>query len=221
MTAGATTLLPRHLALALLAAVACTFAANHVAARIAFDHGTGLLVAVLCRAGATLLLLGALVVWQRQSLRLPPGTAGWQLLLGLLIAVQSLSLYSAVARIPVALALLISNTFPIILALLTWALGGPRPSRRASTIMGVILVGLTLVLDLPARLTHLDTRDPAWWPGVGFALLAASVFAGGLWVTDHKLQALRGPVRSFLTMALVVCAMSVAGAAGVDRKSVV
>jgi hypothetical protein len=52
---------PRHIAVAVLVAVACTFAGNHIAARVAFDHGTGLLLAVLLRAGATLLLLGGLV----------------------------------------------------------------------------------------------------------------------------------------------------------------
>jgi len=46
--------------------------------------------------------------------------------MSLLIAVQSLCLYSAVARIPVALALLISCTFPIQLALITW-----RPAQPA------------------------------------------------------------------------------------------
>ena len=116
-------LFPRHIAIFVIMGVACAFAANHVAARFAFDHGAGLLLAILCRSGATLLVLAGLVWWQRETLRLPPGTAGWQLLLGLLIAVQSLCLYSAVARIPVALALLISNTFPILLALFTWALG--------------------------------------------------------------------------------------------------
>lgn len=110
-------------------AVACAFAANHVAARIAFDHGTGLLVAVLSRSGITLLALLGLAGWQRTSLRLPPGMGRWQLLLGLLMAVQSLCLYSAVARIPIALALLISNTFPILLALITWGLGGAPPTR--------------------------------------------------------------------------------------------
>lgn len=208
------TLFPRQVAIAVLILVACTFAANHVAARFAFDHGTGLLLAILCRSGITLLLLAGLVAWQRESLRLPPGTGRWQLLLGLLIAVQSLCLYSAVARIPVALALLISNTFPIQLALITWALGGPPPSKRASTIMGVIFIGLVLVLDLPGRLAGMDGGDPRWWAGVAYAVVAAFVFAVGLWVTDHKLKPVRGPVRSFMTMAIVFGSMALAGAAG-------
>ena len=207
-------LFPRRLAIGLLMAIACAFAANHVAARFAFDHGTGLLLAILSRSGVTLLALLGLVAWQRESLRLPPGRVRWQLLLGLLIAVQSLCLYSAVARIPVALALLISNVFPILLALLTWALGGQPPTRRASAIMGVILVGLVLVLDLPTRLAGVDGSDPRWWSGVAFALMAATAFAAGLWITDHKLQGLRGAVRSVWTLGVVFVAMLVAGGAG-------
>ncbi|HCH78674.1 MAG: EamA family transporter, partial [Pseudomonas sp.] len=87
---------PRHIAVLVLATLACSFAANHIAARIAFDHGTGLLLAMLCRAGVTLLVLAALVFWRRESLRLSPATWRWQIFLGLLIAVQSFCIYSAV-----------------------------------------------------------------------------------------------------------------------------
>ena len=205
---------PRRVAIAILMAIGCAFAGNHVAARVAFDHDTGLLVAVLCRSGLTFLVLTALVLWQRESLRLPEGTGPWQLLLGLLIAVQSLCLYSAVARIPVALALLISNTFPLLLALVNWVLGGPLPSHRTRWIMGLILIGLTLVLDLPARLSGMAGSDPRWWAGVGFAFAAASVFALGLWITENRLKPLRGSVRSMLTVGIVFLSMLLAGASG-------
>lgn len=129
---SATTPFPRHIAVLILATLACSFAGNHIAARIAFDHDAGLLLAMLCRSGVTLLALVALVLWRRESLKLSRHTWGWQILLGLLIAIQSFCIYSAVARIPVALALLVVNLAPILLALLTWALGGPRPTRRAA-----------------------------------------------------------------------------------------
>ncbi|HSH57450.1 MAG TPA: EamA family transporter, partial [Halomonas sp.] len=129
--------LPRPLAIMLLCSVATLFATNHVAARVAFDEGTGLLLAILVRSCVAVVVLGSLVLLQRKSLRLPAGTAGWQLLVGLLIVVQSLALYSAVARIPVVVALLLMNTAPIQLALLNWALGGPRPTLRAALVMGV------------------------------------------------------------------------------------
>lgn len=210
-----TIIFPRHLAVLILASVACTFAGNHIAARIAFDHGTGVLLAILCRSGGTLLVLAALVLWRRESLRLSSAVWGWQLLMGLLIAVQSFCIYSAVMRIPVGLALLVVNLSPILLALLTWLLGGPPPSGRAARIMGLILIGLVLVLDVPAHLMDPRAVDARWVEGVLYSLVAAVVFAFALWITEHRLSAMAGPVRSMLTMAVVFAATSLAGASGV------
>lgn len=213
--AASASLFPRKLAVALLALLACSFAGNHIAARIAFDDDTGVLLAILCRSGITFLVLASLVLWQRQPLSLPTGARRWQLLLGLLIATQSLCLYSAVARIPVALALLVGNTFPMLLALLTWALGGARPTGRTVLFMGLILCGLVLALDVPAHLGSNGEANPHWLLGVSLAFCAACVFACALWITDHKLAAVRGPVRSLLTLLIVFASMLLAGASGV------
>lgn len=204
----------RYAAVGILLGVGSLFAANHVAARIAFDDDVGLLLAILFRSGLSLFVLLGLVFWQRQALRLPVRVARWQLILGLLIAVQSLCLYSAVARIPVALALLIGNTFPILLALLTWALGGKPPTRRACLLMGLILVGLIFVLDLPARMSSGVDLGPQWVIGTACAFGAACVFSVGLWITEHRLSVLPGAVRSMYTILVVFCSMLVAGMAG-------
>ena len=204
-------LFPRHIAVAILAAVACFFAGNHVAARLAFENGTGLLLAILCRSGIALSILIAIVFIKRHSIRLPRRLGRWQLVLGLMITIQSLCLYSAVARVPVALALLTANTFPIILALLTWGLGGPRPTLRATCLMLFILSGLVLALDLPAILTGGAEVTSSWWLGIGFALMAATVLSMAFWVTDHKLAGISGPVRSMFTMVVVFISMIIAG----------
>ena len=154
------TLLPRHLAILLMMTVATMFAANHVSARLAFDNGTGLLLAVLMRSGVACLILLSLVILQKKRLWLPPGAWRWQLAVGLLITLQSVSLYSAVARLPVVIALLLVNTFPIQLALISWALGGPRPSLRSCLIMGTILIGLWVVLDIPSWVANADAMGP-------------------------------------------------------------
>ena len=70
MTPPAPNLFPRHIAVLILLCMGCAFAGNHIAARVAFDDGAGVLLAILLRSGGTLLVLGALVLWQRQSLRL-------------------------------------------------------------------------------------------------------------------------------------------------------
>lgn len=191
--------------------VACGFAGNHVSARLAFDDGLGVLLAVLCRSGVALGFMLGVVLWRGQRIRLPQGTRGWQIAVGLLIALQSLGLYTGVARIPVALALLIHNTFPIMLVLLTWALGGPRPTPRTVLIMAFILSGLVLALDVPEKLALPDGVPFSWWLGVFAVFVAAAAFTCALWITDHKLQALSGSVRSMYTLAIVFVSMAAAG----------
>ena len=110
-------LLPSRIAVPVMLCLGCTFAANHVAARVAFDHGTGLLLAVLGRTLAAVLVLSALVLWQREPMRVPAGCRGWLAFVGLMTVTQSVCLYTAVAKIPVALALLVANVFPLLLAL--------------------------------------------------------------------------------------------------------
>lgn len=206
--------LPRRLAILLMVTVATMFAANHVFARLAFDNGTGLLLAVLTRSGVACLILLVLVILQKKRIWMPPGTWPWQLAVGVLITIQSISLYSAVARLPVVIALLLVNTFPIQLALLSWALGGPRPSLRSCLIMGTILIGLLVVLDIPSWIANADTMGPSWLTGIGFGLGAAFVFASALWITEHRLASVGSTLRSLLTMQTVFIAMVIGGLAG-------
>lgn len=210
---------PRTWAIALLLLVGTTFAANHIAARIAFDSGVGLFVAILMRSGVTALALFGLLLWRRQPLRVARRDRPWLVLLGMLISLQSVLLYSAVARIPVALALLVFNMFPVIFILLSWALGGPRPTPRAAMLMGVIVAGLVLVLDVPARLMALgDSRALA--AGAGLASLAAIFFALSLWVTENRLHSVNGPLRSMSVLAVVFAMMVVGGSTGIASGAI-
>jgi hypothetical protein len=124
----------RPAAIGLLLLLGVVFASNHIAARFAFDHGTGLVTAVLVRSGVTALILLAVVMWLKAPLKLAAYQVPkrWVCWLGALIALQSVLLYCAVARIPVALALLVFNLFPALFTLLNWLLGGPRPSARTA-----------------------------------------------------------------------------------------
>jgi drug/metabolite transporter (DMT)-like permease len=132
----------------------------------------------------------------------------WVWALGGLIALQSLLLYSAVARIPVALALLVFNLFPALFTLLNWLLGEPRPTAKTSALIALIIFGLALALDLPGQLAKPDAGSSQFWAGVAFGFGAASVFAVALRVTEFKLKALTGPVRSLWTMGLVTLLLS-------------
>jgi drug/metabolite transporter (DMT)-like permease len=200
----ATTPLNRAAFLTLLL-VACMMGANHVAARIAFNHGVDVATAVAFRSGVTAVVL-ALLVWlqavplvfsARQRRVLPA--------IGLLVGVQSLCLYSAVARLPVALALLAFNTYPLWTAFWAWAVYRRVPERAVLIAMPVILLGLALALDVAGAASGLGAA--AQWSeigsGVAFALTAAATFGLALVLTQHEAADVDGRVRTLTTMTLV------------------
>ena len=92
-----------------------------------------------------------------------------RIVIGLLLSIQSYCLYSAVALIPVALALLAFQTFPMVLALLSWISGGDSPSRRVRIAMPIALIGLALALDVAGRSGDFSGR----WSEIGTGVLWA------------------------------------------------
>ena len=195
---------PRLGVLALLV-IATTFGSNHIAARVAFDHGTSVTAAVAIRSGFTALFLLGLMRFSGVSMALPRSTLIRALAIGLLIAVQSFCLYSAVALIPVALALLAFNMFPILLAFFSWMSGGEPPRRTALFAMPIAVVGLALALDVFGK-----PVDPA---GIAWALGAAASFALALLLTTRWLKDVDGRLRTFLTMGVTAVVVLVAGLA--------
>jgi drug/metabolite transporter (DMT)-like permease len=195
----------------ILLAIATTFGANHVAARVAFDHGATVSAAVAVRSGATALVLLALLHLQKVPLAMPLPTFGRAILAGLLVAVQSFCLYSAVARIPVALALLVFSTFAVLYVLLSWALGRETPPLRALAVMPMALLGLALALDL--RMGALAGRWADIGAGASFAFAGACSFALAMYFNVHWLKAVDGRARTFLAMAVTAAAVLAVGLA--------
>ncbi|MEY4750100.1 MAG: hypothetical protein RIQ60_2314 [Pseudomonadota bacterium] len=181
------------------------FGANHVAARIAIDAGVDVATAVAVRSLSTALVVGVLLRAQGLPWALAPHHRRAMPLIGLLVACQSLCLYSAVARIPVGLALLAFNAYPLCTALAAWALYGQAPERRVLQVMPVILLGLALALDVSGAASGLDAG--AQWRqiglGVGLAMAAAASFGLVLAMTQHSVADLDGRVRTAYTMSLV------------------
>jgi len=204
--------IPRWAGIALLAAIAVVFGSNHVAARVAFDHGTNVTTAVAFRSAGTALFVLGLLLANGVSLALPAATRGRAALIGLMLAVQSYCLYSAVAVIPVALALLAFQTFPMVLALVSWAAGGDRPSRWVLLAMPVALFGLALALDVYGRSGDLAGRWSEIGAGVLWATGASLAFASVLFFTTKWLPAVDGRLRSFMIMS-VVAVVTIAGGA--------
>lgn len=193
----------------ILLIIAVTFGANHIAARTAFDHGTSVVTGVFARSLFTAAAVFALLRLQGVRLALSRALLGRAALIGVVLAVQSYCLYSAVAQIPVALALLAFNTFPVMLALITLAAGRGRPSRRVAIAMPVALIGLSIALDV---------WGTPIGPGVLWALAAGLAFATALFLTDLWLKAMDGRLRSALFMATIALIVAViGGAAGAFR----
>ena len=191
-------------AFATLLLIALMMGANHVSARIAFNNGVDVATAVVFRSAVTALAVTALLLVSRVPLVATNRHKRFLLMIGLLIGVQSLCLYSAVARLPVALALLAFNTYPLWTALWDRLLYQRRPERAMLQAMPVILVGLALALDVLGAASGLGAAGQ--WArigaGVTFALAAAATFGLALVLTQHETTGLDGRLRTASTMLL-------------------
>ncbi len=185
--------------------IALMMGANHVAARTAFNHGVDVVTAVTFRSSVTAFVV-ALILWQQKvSLQLSGRHKKNLLLIGALIAVQSVCLYSSVACLPVALALLAFNTYPLLTAFWARVLYGHRPERAVLLAMPVMLLGLALALDVLGAASGLGAAQQ-WGQigaGVAFALAASATFGLALVITQHEAADVDGRLRTFTTMTTV------------------
>ena len=203
--------LSRPITIFILLLCSVLFASNHIAARIAFDNGAGLLLAILARGGMALLLMMSIVYLRKASLSIPKPLIKWQILLGLLIAMQSLCLYSAITRIPVALALLLVNTWPMMFIVLSWLKGKKDPNIKTFMVLSLIIVGLFFVLDIDFNMK----LEVQWILGVVLGFLSAVLLTIAMWITQYQLADIPGSVRSSYTMMGVIVCMLILGAVGV------
>jgi drug/metabolite transporter (DMT)-like permease len=191
-------------AFATLLLIALMMGANHVAARIAFNHGVDVATAVLVRSSVTALVIITILAVQGVRVRFTSRHKRMLPAVGLLVGVQSLCLYSAVARLPVALALLAFNTYPLMTALWARVLYRQRPERALLIAMPIILVGLALALDVLGAASGLGAAGQ--WArigaGVAFALTAAGTFGLALVITQHEAADVDGRVRTATTMTI-------------------
>jgi len=184
--------------------IALMMGANHVAARIAFNNGVDVATAVVFRSTVTALVIVTLLASQGVRVRFTARHKRFLPAIGLLVGVQSLCLYSAVARLPVALALLAFNTYPIWTAFWSLAIYRKHPENAMLVAMPVILAGLALALDVFGAASGLGASGQ--WArigaGVAFALTAAATFGLALVLTQHEAGDVDGRVRTASTMAI-------------------
>jgi drug/metabolite transporter (DMT)-like permease len=194
-------------AIVILLGVASAFASNHLCARIAFDHGASVATGVSVRATFTALFLFFMMRLQGVRIAIPRELRGATLVAGMLIATQSYTLYSAVAIIPPALALLVFQTSPMLYVLLTWALGKEAPRWSALPPMMLALVGLALALNVRAA-DHMAA-------GVAWAFASGLSMTIVYYLNANALKPLDGRLRTFaMTAVTAVLVIVLAGAAG-------
>jgi drug/metabolite transporter (DMT)-like permease len=196
--------LPPRLGIVILMMIAVSFGLNHISARVAFDHGASVVTGVFARSLFTSLAVFALLYMQGVRIALTRTQLWRAAVVGVVLAVQSYCLYSAVSQITVALALLAFNTFPVMLSLMSWAAGRGRPGPRAMIAMPIALVGLSIALGVWGQPVG---------PGVLWALAAGFSFALALLLTDLWLKEVDGRMRTALSMAAVALLVAVIGGA--------
>ena len=186
--------------------IAVMMGGNHVAARFAFNDAVSVITAVIFRSGVTAIIITLLVLRQKIPVQLLPRHKKIMPVIGVLVAIQSYCLYSAVARLPIALALLAFNTYPLWSAFWARVLYKHRAEAFVLKAMPVMLLGLALALDVFGAASGLGAA--AHWQqigaGVGFAMTAAATFALAMILTQHEAVDLDGRVRTALTMGMVM-----------------
>ncbi len=151
------------IALATVAAV--SFAANTTLARIAYDGGSNVMTYLTVRTILAGLVVLALLTLSRGPLGLPPGKRLAAFGIGAVLALYSFGMLSSIKFIPVALAVLIFYTYPLLTTVYLWLTGGERPNWTSGAALIIAFVGLILALDIGGA--ALDLR------GVAYATLAA------------------------------------------------
>ena len=207
-------------AFATLLLIALMMGANHVAARVAFNNGVNVATAVAVRSIVTAIVVSLLVMMQGVALAqkgLSTRHKRFLPVIGLLISVQSLCLYSAVARLPVALALLAFNTYPLWAAVWDRVLYQRRTEPAVLKAMPLLLIGLAMALDVFGAASGLGAAGQ--WSligtGVAFALASSATFGLAMILTQREAGDVDGRLRTASTMAITgLIALAVVTAQG-------
>lgn len=192
-------------AFATLLLIALLMGSNHIAARIAFNNGLDVATAVTSRSLVTALVVSILIYVQKVPVKFT-SKHKWALpIIAILIAIQSLTLYSSVARLPVSLALLAFNTYPLWTALWASIFYKHRPEKSTLIAMPIMLFGLALALDVFGASSGLGVKGQ-WGvigAGVAFALTAAATFGMALVLIQHEAHDVDGRLRTASTFWMV------------------
>jgi drug/metabolite transporter (DMT)-like permease len=185
--------------------VAVSLGAGHVSARLAFASDVNVITAATVRSVCAGLLLLVLLRLRREAvLPLPPAFKS-TVVLGMLIAAQTVCIQVAVALIPVTLAILVFYTYPFLTGVAASLLGDERFTPRLAVALVAAFAGLALVLGVEPQPVN------PW--GMLAALGAAVSFAAAMVLTPRLAPGLSTPLRTFFMLATTAAIFVAASAA--------
>jgi len=158
-------------ALAFVALVAISFAANSALAGLAYAGGSNPLSVLLTRSTVAVVALFLLLRIRGVPIALPPRRRALALGMGLLMSLYFYGLFGAMEYIPVALAVLTFYTYPIITAVVGWVVGRDRVTLASVLALAGAVVGITLALDVAHAPVHPAGIALGMMAAVGFAVL--------------------------------------------------
>ena len=169
-------------AAALMSAVA--FSSNVVLSRLAYDFGTNLHALNLIRAAFFLGCLLVAVWLSGSSVSIKRNELYRCLALGVLLCAEMYLLLASVLFIPVAMAILVFYTYPIMIALWAWRTGRHHLSYLGLGVMALAFIGLIIAL------TGSDTLSVGWEGryGIALALVSGVCLAAILLLSERVLE---------------------------------
>ncbi len=185
--------------------VAVSLGAGHVSARLAFANDVNVITAATVRSVCAGLLLLGLLRFRRESVLPLPRAFKSTIVLGVLIAAQTVCIQVAVALMPVTLAILVFYTYPFITGVAASLLGDERFTPRLAVALVAAFAGLALVLGV-------EPQPVSVW-GFLAALGAAATFSAAMVLTPRLAPGLSTPLRTFFMLATTATIFVAASAA--------
>lgn len=177
---------------------------NHVAARFAIDDGLGVVTAVMIRGGFTATVLTVVLLLKGKSIQFTTRQKSFLVVIAALIALQSMLLYAAISSMPVSLALVVFNTYPVMTALWGWTLFRIKPEKIVIIASPILLIGLSLALGLVDMVTSENgIQVSALFPGMLYALGSSTTFGLALVLTQRETLTVDPLARTAISMWLV------------------
>ena len=128
--------------------IAAVFSLVSVCARIAYDAGSNALTVITIRIAFVASVLWLFLRARRISWQLPYNDRKRALALGALLALSTWALNKALEIIPVAIAILIYFTYPLLTGIASWVSGTERFSGRVAIALVLAFSGVALTLQI-------------------------------------------------------------------------